>query len=701
MHVADMLKPEVQIAFFSRFPDLTDSQKESIPPILRGEDTLIISGTGSGKTEGVLAPLISLYFDDARTSNHVQIVYVAPTKALVNDVAKRISPVLNQLELGVSIRHGDNNQLTLKQRHTLLVTTPESFEVLLATNPTIFQEVKAIVIDEAHLLFNQQRGLQLAIEVKRLEKLLGRGVQVVASSATVSSPRSVWQFFRPQHEFTLANQPGHREIRSQIRIGYEHADLIKLLERLPNDSPLKILIFGDTKRECDAIALKLQETKSISSDIFSHHASLSPEMRLIVEKNFSEKPNAICVATSTLELGIDIGDINLIILWGKARNWQSFMQRIGRGNRRSKFVEVICILPYDQANNFTELFGFQSLLNQVEQAEFPAQEPFELFGVVCQQICVTVSTKEAGFLPLRFFTEIFQSFEFINDQSLTDLLLHMSELGLLVKDPNRMAFGPSEAIHNLRDKNLLWSNIPHSSSSVPLVLGNGAIGNLNSSNLFTLNIGSVFAFAAKRLRVVSLFGGSIKVAETSEPINSKVKFGGFPQSVDVSLLSALWRYLADNKYRVQKDIFPHQTSVELSQELDQLFSSCDLHSKIPFFQIGGKFHYITFGGLTLNSALALYVGNVEGGSNDVLLVSKKEIDFSSLPPALLDYIPIIVNLDLAVGGKTEYQDFLTPDLRALENISRWKSESYHAETLKRLVESTPFEIQAKSSFHWA
>jgi hypothetical protein len=135
--------------------------------------------------------------------------------------------------------------------------------------------------------------------------------------------------------------------------------------------------------------------------------------------------------------------------------------------------------------------------------------------------------------------------------------------------------------------------------------------------------------------------------------------------------------------------------------LDQLFSFCDLRSNIPFFQHGGKFHYITFGGLTLNSALALHLGNVEGGSNDVVLVSRNEIDFSSLPSALTDYIPIIVNLDLAVGGKTEYQDFLTPDLRALENISRWKSESYHAETLKRLVESTPFEIQAKSSFNWA
>lgn len=701
MHVADMLNPEIQNAFFSRFPDLTDSQKESIPPILRGEDTLIISGTGSGKTEGVLAPLISLNFESARSSNHVQIVYVAPTKALVNDVAKRISPVLDQLELGVSIRHGDNNQLTLKQRHTLLVTTPESFEVLLATNPAVFQEVKAIVIDEAHLLFNQQRGLQLAIEINRLEKLLERSVQVVASSATVSSPRSVWQFFRPRHEFTLANQPGHREIRSQIRIGYDHADLIKLLERLPNDRPLKILIFGDTKRECDAIALKLQEDKAISADIFSHHASLSPEMRLIVEKNFSEKPNAICVATSTLELGIDIGDINLIILWGKARNWQSFMQRIGRGNRRSKFVEVICILPNEQSNNFTELFGFQSLLNQVELGAFPSQDPFELFGVVCQQICVTVSRKEAGFLPLRFFKEIFQAFEFIDEQSLIELLLHMSELGLLIKEPNRMAFGPSEMIHNLRDKNLLWSNIPHSSSSVPLVLGNTVIGNLNSSNLFTLNIGSVFAFAAKRLKVVSLIDGLIKVKETSEVINSKVKFGGFPQSIDVSLLSALWQYLAANRHRVQKDIFPQQRADELSQELDQLFSTYDLHRSIPFFRNGGKFHYITFGGVTLNSALALYVGNVEGGSNDVLLVSKKEIDFSSLPPSLFDYIPVVMNLDLGVGGKTEYQDFLTSDLRALENISRWKSESYHAETLKRLVESTPFEIQAKSSFQWA
>lgn len=701
MHPGDELRPEIAMAFFSRFSDLTDTQKDSISPILQGEDTLIISGTGSGKTEAVLAPLISRYFDKARISDQVQIIYLAPTKALVNDVAKRIVPVFNSLEMGVVVRHGDKNQLNLKQKHTLLITTPESLEVLLATKPSIFMEVNSIVIDEAHLLFNQQRGFQLAIEIDRLEKLVSRRLQVVAASATVSSPYSLWKFFRPNNTFKLTQQIGQREIRSQIRIGYNYEDLVKMISNLPDINPLKILVFGDTKREIDAIALRLQESKTINSAVFSHHASLSPEMRKTVESAFNEKTNAICVATSTLELGIDIGDINLVILWGKARNWQSFLQRIGRGNRRSNFSEVICVLPKENMENFSDLFGFQSLLEQIHLADFPKQEPFELYGVIVQQICVIASAKESGFLSSNYFFETFKSFDFIKKEDLDELLLHMTEIGILVKDPHRMAFGPSEKIHDLRDKNLLWSNIPHSSSTVPLVLGSMVLGNISSSNLFKLNVGSVFAFAAKRLRVVSLNGGEIIVTETKETINSQVKFGGSPQSVEVSLLAALKSYIKNGAYNSRENVYPKSRFTDLADEVSRLFTDCILDSQIPFFMRNGKYCYITFGGMVLNKALSSYVGNLAEGSNDFLLVSNKKIDFSTLPSALGQYSEIISNLDLTQGGKTEYQDFLTPHLKALENLSKWNSESYYEITLKWLVESLPFEIESTDMFSWS
>ena len=701
MHVADSLHPQVSAAFFSRFPDLTDTQKDSIPPILRGEDTLIISGTGSGKTEAVLAPLISRNFQNARLSDHVQIIYLAPTKALVNDVAKRIAPVLEQLDLGVSIRHGDNNELRNKRKHTLLITTPESLEVLLATAPEVFIEAKALVIDEAHLLFNQQRGFQLAVEIHRLETYLSRKLQVVAASATIASPDSLWDFFRPKAEFTLTYQTGHREIRSHIRIGYEHSDLVKLVAELPSQIPLKILIFGDTKRDCDSIALKLQEEDSVLHEVFSHHASLSPDLRKEVERKFSENSNAICVATSTLELGIDIGDINLVIIWGKARNWQSFMQRIGRGNRRSDFVEVICVVPKDEIENLSSRVGYQALLGQVQNGNFPQQKPFNLYGVVCQQICVILSAKESGFISLTNIFKFFTPFEFIEIETLKDLLLHMTEIGILTKDPNRMAFGPSERIHELRDKNLLWSNIPHSSSTVPVSLGTQILGNVSASNLFNMNTGSVFAFATKRLRVNSISGGEIRVTETSEKINSRVKFGGSQQAIEISLISAIRDYLKNEEFQIQLNVFPKSDAHQYAKELSRIISGCNFERHIPFYVKDGKFHYITFGGLFLNSILAHFTGDFESAASSFVLVSKKEIDFSTLSPLPEIYSSIAAKLDLAIGGKTEYQDYLTEQLKSLENVSKWNSESYHASTLKRLVNSTPFQISCSDTINWA
>lgn len=701
MSKEDSLRDDVASAFFSRFQDLTETQKESIPLIISGLDTLIISGTGSGKTEALLAPLVSRFFDQIRKSDQAQILYVAPTKALVNDIAKRIAPVLELLEIGVTIRHGDNNQLRLKRKHSVLITTPESLEVLLATNPQVLSEVKALVIDEAHLLFNQQRGMQLAFEILRIEKLFDRELQVVAASATVASPSALWKFFRQNADFALAKQPGHREIRSQIRLGYDTTDLASLIEKIPQDLPVKILIFADTKRECDGIALKLQESKSITASVFSHHASLSPDVRKKVEKEFSESPHAICVATSTLELGIDIGDINLVILWGRARNWQSFMQRIGRGNRRSNFVEVICTLPSDSLTKLSELIGYQSLLEQVENNKFPKQEAFELYGVLCQQICVVASAKESSFISVREFYDLIRPIEFIDLDSLQDLFLHLSELDLLVKHPVRMAFGPAEKLYELRDKDLLWSNIPHTSSTVPVLLGNSIIGNLSSSNLFSLNIGSVFVFSAKRLKVNSIQNGEIRVSETSDGINTRLKFGRMQSPIEISLLAAIRDFLINQKFSDSKGVYPKAITAKYSIELERIMRGCDLGSCIPFYKDRDKFVYLTFGGTLFNLVVSKYLGISTSAVSDFVIVSSRELNFSKLPSSVRDFIGIVNNLDFNIGARTVYQDFLTPALNSREKVSRWLSEGHYQDSLNSLRSGSLQEIPSPVGFSWS
>lgn len=696
----ESLESTVAAAFFSRFPDLTQTQKNSIPLILNGDDTLVISGTGSGKTEAVLAPLLSRYFKECLGTSLPIIVYVAPTKALVNDIAKRIKPILEQIDLGASIRHGDTNELKLKKKHSVLVTTPESLEVLLATNKAIFADVQAIIVDEAHLLFNQQRGFQLSLLIKRLELQLEKKLQVVAASATVSSPESLWQFFRGEQVFSVAKQPGHREIRYQIRIDYTVEKLVQLLSKLPSETPLKILIFGDTKRECDSIALEISEYEGHSLEVFSHHASLSPDMRRKVEQDFNTSAHAVCVATSTLELGIDIGDINLVILWGKPRNWQSFMQRVGRGNRRHDFVEVICVLPTGNSRNISELVGYQSLLQQITGLQFPQQEAFNLFGVICQQICMHVSNKEAGFVSLSDFCHFFQDVPFLNKDAIRELLLELTDRNILVKDPNRMAFGPSETVHDLRDRDLLWSNIPHSASTIPVMLAGNRIGDVNSGNLFSLNSGSVFAFAAKRLRVVGINSGELIVAETSDAINSKLKFGGKLQPLELSLVSAVRDYLRAASYEHMENVSPKSSARVLTESLGKHLGNVDLDLQIPYFRSGNTFHYITFGGLVLNSALSKAFGNLSTYSNDFLISSSAPLDFRSISGDLSFYDDLVGVLDLSFGAETEFQSFLSVKFRALENVSKWHSEAYYRDCLTRLKSSEVLEVPAPENFTW-
>ncbi|WP_445240580.1 DEAD/DEAH box helicase [Microcoleus vaginatus] len=163
MSSIELLERRVASAFYGSFTTLRPVQEAAIELLVKGQNIVLSSGTGSGKTEAVLAPLLSRYWRKAVTTEALILIYIAPTKALVNDLGKRLYPPLDKLGLRVGIRHGDRDDLVSGQTPHVLLTTPESLEVLLFRKDATLQTVCAVVIDEVHLLYNTQRGLQLSV----------------------------------------------------------------------------------------------------------------------------------------------------------------------------------------------------------------------------------------------------------------------------------------------------------------------------------------------------------------------------------------------------------------------------------------------------------------------------------------------------------------------------------------------------------
>ena len=162
------MNKEVFRTFFGEFTSLNPVQEKTIPLLLDGRNIVVSAGTGTGKTEAVLAPLVSRHLDYALSNDCLTWLYITPTKALVNDIRRRIEPALSQLHVSVGIRHGDRDETYRSKSQHFLITTPESLDVLLTRGEKTLQSVRTVILDETHMLYNTQRGLQAALLISRV-----------------------------------------------------------------------------------------------------------------------------------------------------------------------------------------------------------------------------------------------------------------------------------------------------------------------------------------------------------------------------------------------------------------------------------------------------------------------------------------------------------------------------------------------------
>ncbi len=344
----------------------TPPQEKAFEPILAGENVLLVAPTASGKTEAALLPVFDMYLR-SKPEKGIGIIYITPLRALNRDVEKRMMFWADHLGIDVHVRHGDTSQRQRRRQSTrppqMLITTPETLQAILPTKSMRkhLETARWIIVDEIHDLAASKRGAQLTVGMERLEEAAGRSVQRIGLSATVGNPDTVAQFLGGIYPVTTVEvevdksylynvefpEPGNEDydLADEIDTPPKAASRLNRIRRLVGDHN-GTLIFVQGRGQAEALGYKL---KTLERGVEVHHGSLSREQRHRVEDEFKAgRLNAI-VCTSTLQLGIDVGEVDLCIQYLSPRQVSTLMQRVGRaGHRLSRLSEGVTIPAYGE-----------------------------------------------------------------------------------------------------------------------------------------------------------------------------------------------------------------------------------------------------------------------------------------------------------------------------------------------------------------
>lgn len=458
--------PHTWSAFLARFGRFTDIQALAAEPLLEGKNCILVSSTASGKTEAALMPLIERLKQTAKlkAQNSLQLIYVVPTRALTRDLARRLKQPLEQLAVTMQIKTGDEPAIKLNRPPQLLLTTPESLDSLLANRPRMLKDVRAVVLDEIHLLDNTARGDGLRILLNRLRRLrryaFSRGdslteeVQFCALSATVPEPIAVAaRYFR---EPVVIQIESHRRFDAELIEMHGSQSLFNLLADFQRRAIRKVLAFCNSRAECEEWAQACRQGSPFGDRVFVHHSSLDARVRHAVERNFTTSEAALCFATSTLELGIDIGDLDLVLLIGPPENTSAFLQRLGRSNRRAGSALVVCF--YRDA---MEWAMFQVFIRAARSGELETNHYFFRPSVVVQQLCSYIKQTRNGEIVPDTAYELFATpsgTPLIAKTTYRKIIEHLIDKSYFVALPNGV-LKPAARWQSLYEHREIYSNL--------------------------------------------------------------------------------------------------------------------------------------------------------------------------------------------------------------------------------------------------
>jgi ATP-dependent helicase Lhr and Lhr-like helicase len=442
---------------FSRFPErlqhaiahhvgwssLRPVQELAGEAILDGKNAVVLAPTAGGKTEAAIFPILAELIQTPPSG--VGALYVAPIKALLNNQKERLGDYTEMVGLRSFVWHGDaaphRKDAFCREPAELLMTTPESLEVMLMSPRVpaarLFKDLRFIVVDEVHAFAGTDRGAHLASVCERLAAFSEHDVQRIGLSATVGNPEQIAHWLAGSSERpSLVIDPPKPKAQRLIKI-YLREDVRDFArEAVREGRGKKSLFFCQSRSLTEAVA---DEMRSDEIDVFVHHGSVSKEERLAAEEKFAHGTNACIVATSTLELGIDVGGLDLTFQANAPSTVSSFLQRMGRTGRREGTVANMTFLcdeaPYVVQSTALVLLAAQGWVENVRQET-------RAWPVLVHQILAM--TQEHGGVSTERCWRLLQrvpDFRDISEAEYLELVEHMKRDGYLFEAGGLLSMG--------------------------------------------------------------------------------------------------------------------------------------------------------------------------------------------------------------------------------------------------------------------
>jgi len=450
----------------------TKAQELVISPILRGDNVLLIAPTGIGKTEGVMLPVFHKLIE--KRHEPTSVLYITPLRSLNRDLLDRLVWWADKLDLDISVRHGDTSQkeraIQREMPSDILIVTPETLQAILTGKimKKHLSNVKYVIVDEIHELVESKRGVQLSIALERLREI-SSDFQRIGLSATIGSPEKVAEFLGKDVNIIHAEEVKRYDIHVEdpkptkkdkiiaddLLIGIETTTRLRRLYELIQKHR-SVIAFTNTRETAEVLSSRL---RSLDRELKQavHHGSLSKERRIKSEQEFKQQLLKSLIATSSLELGIDIGSIDLVIQYLSPRQVTRLIQRVGRSGHMVGGISKGIILSGEE-----DLFESTIIANKAMQKELEEIKIHEEATDVLASQIIGLSLDEYDISDDKIYRIIKRSYPYrkLAKKDFLDVLKFLEALRLVWLNPSRTGYG-------IRRRRRSWQYYFENLSTIP------------------------------------------------------------------------------------------------------------------------------------------------------------------------------------------------------------------------------------------
>lgn len=607
----DRLHPSIQhhVVNSLGWRDLRPLQEQSIDPILNGEHCLLLAPTAGGKTEAAILPVLSRMLSEEWAG--LSVLYICPIRALLNNLEERLSFYCSLVGRRCGLWHGDVGQAArsgiLRSPPDILLTTPESLEAMLISHRTdrkyFFGNLRAVIVDEIHSFAADDRGWHLLAVLERIALLAGRPPQRIGLSATIGNPKEIlsWMTRGDEHS-RIVSPPSTGVAEADVTLDYvgsiENAALV--ISRLHRGE--KRLVFSDSRSQAERLASLL---RAAGTNTFVSHSSLSVDERRQAERAFRESRDCVIVATSTLELGIDVGDLDRVLQLEAPTSVASFLQRLGRTGRRSGSRRNCLFLSTHRES----LIASAALIRLWRSGYVePLHPPPDPYSVVAQQVMALI--RQEGGASRRFRDSTIQR-ALAQDSLITeDLITHMLDQGILFEDSGIVGIGPSgERLYGAKNFMALMS-VFDTPSLFQIVCGIEELGWVHPLS---------FAGFGQKPVVISLGGRAWEVIRLDEDRSiahvraadapGRSRWLGGSRALSSVFCNAIRSLVLDDAV---DQFWSKRAEAELSEARSETFVVRAAGRVVETDTLSGRTRWWTFGGLKANYSLALMLRTEDG-----------------------------------------------------------------------------------------